>query len=114
MGRRSLGGSLIGGIAETQEMLDYCAEREIASDVEVIPIQKINDLRPDGARRAAPSSSTRGLLAERSLLEVVVGRMRPSQIRNIASAKRFHRGPRRRSAAPWPRTSTMVPFPAGR
>jgi len=43
MGRRSLGGSLIGGIAETQEMLDYCAEREIASDVEVIPIQKINE-----------------------------------------------------------------------
>ena len=42
-GRRSLVGSLIGGIAETQEMLDYCAEREITSDVEVIPIQKINE-----------------------------------------------------------------------
>ncbi len=42
-GRRSLSGSLIGGIAETQEMLDYCAKREIASDIEVIPIQKINE-----------------------------------------------------------------------
>jgi alcohol dehydrogenase (NADP+) len=43
MGRRSLGGSLIGGIAETQEMLDYCAQHEIAADIELIPIQKINE-----------------------------------------------------------------------
>jgi uncharacterized zinc-type alcohol dehydrogenase-like protein len=42
-GRRSLSGSLIGGIAETQEMLDYCAAHGIVSDVEVIPIQKINE-----------------------------------------------------------------------
>jgi uncharacterized zinc-type alcohol dehydrogenase-like protein len=42
-GRRSLAGSLIGGIAETQEMLDYCAEHGIVSDVEMIPIQKINE-----------------------------------------------------------------------
>lgn len=41
--RRQLGGSLIGGIPETQEMLDYCAEKGIVSDVEVIPIQKINE-----------------------------------------------------------------------
>ncbi|MGH7499991.1 MAG: NAD(P)-dependent alcohol dehydrogenase [Gemmatimonadales bacterium] len=41
--RRSLAGSLIGGIRETQEMLDFCAERGIASDVEIIPIQQIND-----------------------------------------------------------------------
>ncbi len=41
--RRSLSGSLIGGIAETQEMLDYCAEYDITADVEVIPIQKINE-----------------------------------------------------------------------
>ena len=41
--RRKIGGSLIGGIAETQEMLDYCAKKEIFSDVEMIPIQKIND-----------------------------------------------------------------------
>ncbi len=40
---KKLAGSLIGGIAETQEMLDYCASREIAADVEVIPIQKINE-----------------------------------------------------------------------
>jgi len=43
MGRRSLAGSLIGGIAETQEMLDFCAEHGIASEIEIIPIQKINE-----------------------------------------------------------------------
>ena len=43
MGRRSLAGSLIGGIAETQEVLDFCAEHGIASDVEIIPIQQINE-----------------------------------------------------------------------
>ena len=42
-GRKSLAGSLIGGIAETQEMLDYCAQHRIVADVEVIPIQKINE-----------------------------------------------------------------------
>jgi len=42
-GRRSLSGSLIGGIAETQEMLDFCGKHEITSDVEVIPIQKVNE-----------------------------------------------------------------------
>jgi uncharacterized zinc-type alcohol dehydrogenase-like protein len=42
-GRRSLAGSIIGGIRETQEMLDFCAEHGITSDVEVIPIQKINE-----------------------------------------------------------------------
>ncbi|MBA3767371.1 MAG: NAD(P)-dependent alcohol dehydrogenase [Acidobacteria bacterium] len=43
MGRRKLAGSLIGGIRETQEMLDFCAEHGITSDVEVIPIQQINE-----------------------------------------------------------------------
>lgn len=42
-GRRSLAGSLIGGIRETQEMLDYCAEHAIVSQIEQIPIQKINE-----------------------------------------------------------------------
>ncbi len=42
MARRRLAGSLIGGIAETQEMLDFCGEHGIVSDVEVIPIQDIN------------------------------------------------------------------------
>jgi alcohol dehydrogenase (NADP+) len=42
MGRRSFSGSPIGGIAETQEMLDFCGEHDITADVEVIPIQKIN------------------------------------------------------------------------
>lgn len=43
MGRRSLVGSLVGGIKETQEMLDYCAEHNITSDVEVINIDQINE-----------------------------------------------------------------------
>jgi uncharacterized zinc-type alcohol dehydrogenase-like protein len=42
-GRRSLSGSAIGGLAETQEMLDFCGKHKITSDVEVIPIQKINE-----------------------------------------------------------------------
>jgi uncharacterized zinc-type alcohol dehydrogenase-like protein len=41
--RRSIGGSLIGGLPETQEMLDYCAEHSIVSDVEVIPMEYINE-----------------------------------------------------------------------
>ncbi|QEH35552.1 Aldehyde reductase YahK [Aquisphaera giovannonii] len=41
--RRSLSGSGIGGIPETQEMLDFCAERGITSDIELIPIQEINE-----------------------------------------------------------------------
>jgi uncharacterized zinc-type alcohol dehydrogenase-like protein len=41
--RRSLSGSLIGGIAETQEMLDFCGKNNITADVEVIPIQKVNE-----------------------------------------------------------------------
>ena len=40
--RRRLAGSLIGGIRETQEMLDYCAEKGITSDVEVIPMEKVD------------------------------------------------------------------------
>jgi uncharacterized zinc-type alcohol dehydrogenase-like protein len=43
MGRRRLAGSLIGGIRETQEMLDFCAEHGITSDVEVIAVQRINE-----------------------------------------------------------------------
>lgn len=43
MGRRSLSGSPIGGIAETQEMLDFCAQHILTADVEVIPIQKVNE-----------------------------------------------------------------------
>jgi uncharacterized zinc-type alcohol dehydrogenase-like protein len=42
-GNKRLAGSLIGGIAETQEMLDHCGEHGIVSDVEVIPIQKVNE-----------------------------------------------------------------------
>lgn len=41
--RRSFSGSLIGGIAETQEMLDFCGKHNITSDIEVIPIQKVNE-----------------------------------------------------------------------
>ena len=41
--RKSLSGSLIGGIRETQEMLDFCAKHNIVSDIEMIPIQKVNE-----------------------------------------------------------------------
>ena len=41
--RRSVAGSSIGGLPETQEMLDYCAEHDIVSDVEVINIKYINE-----------------------------------------------------------------------
>lgn len=41
--RKKIGGSLIGGLKETQEMLDFCAEHGIAADIELIPIQKINE-----------------------------------------------------------------------
>jgi uncharacterized zinc-type alcohol dehydrogenase-like protein len=43
MGRKRIAGSLIGGIRETQEMLDFCGQHGITSDVEVIPIQRINE-----------------------------------------------------------------------
>jgi uncharacterized zinc-type alcohol dehydrogenase-like protein len=43
MGRHSLSGSMIGGIVETQEMLDFCGEHNINADVEVVPIQKVNE-----------------------------------------------------------------------
>ena len=41
--RRSVAGSLIGGIPETQEMLDFCADRSITADVEVLAVQSVND-----------------------------------------------------------------------
>jgi uncharacterized zinc-type alcohol dehydrogenase-like protein len=43
MGRRSLAGSLIGGIRETQEMLDFCGKHGIACDIEKIPAAKVNE-----------------------------------------------------------------------
>jgi alcohol dehydrogenase (NADP+) len=43
VGRRSLSGSNIGGLPETQEMLDFCGKHNITADVEVIPIQKVNE-----------------------------------------------------------------------
>lgn len=41
--RRSWSGSIIGGMAETQQMLDFCAEKGIVADVEVIPVQRVNE-----------------------------------------------------------------------
>ncbi len=43
LGRKTLAGSVIGGTKETQEMLDFCAEHGIVSDIEMIPIQKVNE-----------------------------------------------------------------------
>lgn len=42
-GRRSYAGSMIGGIAETQEMLDFCAEHRIGADIELISADQINE-----------------------------------------------------------------------
>ncbi len=42
-GRRAISGSFIGGVPETQEMLDFCGQHGIVSDIEIIPIQKINE-----------------------------------------------------------------------
>ena len=42
-GNKRLAGSQIGGIAETQEMLDHCGQHGIVADVEIIPIQKVNE-----------------------------------------------------------------------
>jgi len=42
-GRKNLAGSLIGGIKETQEMLDFCSKHNIACDIEIIPIDKVNE-----------------------------------------------------------------------
>jgi hypothetical protein len=44
--RRSLAGSGIGGIKETQQMLDFCSKHDIASDIELIPIQGVNEAYP--------------------------------------------------------------------
>ncbi len=41
MGRKSVSGSNIGGIAETQEMLDFCADKNITADIEIIPVQQV-------------------------------------------------------------------------
>jgi uncharacterized zinc-type alcohol dehydrogenase-like protein len=43
MGRRQLAGSLIGGIKETQEMLDFCGQHNLTADIELIPIHQVND-----------------------------------------------------------------------
>jgi uncharacterized zinc-type alcohol dehydrogenase-like protein len=55
-GNRRIAGSMIGGLAQTQQMLDYCGERGIVSDVEIIPIQKVDEaydrmVRGDGRYR---------------------------------------------------------------
>ncbi|MFL6591656.1 MAG: NAD(P)-dependent alcohol dehydrogenase [Luteimonas sp.] len=62
-GRRSIAGSLIGGIAETQEMLDFCAQHGIVSDIEMIPMQQIDEayermLRSDVKYRFVIDSAT--------------------------------------------------------
>ena len=43
MGRRSFAGSNIGGIAETQEMLDFCASHNITADIELVSVQQVNE-----------------------------------------------------------------------
>jgi uncharacterized zinc-type alcohol dehydrogenase-like protein len=43
VGRKSIAGSMIGSIKETQEMLDFCGKNNIVSDIEVTPIDKVNE-----------------------------------------------------------------------
>lgn len=43
LSRKSVAGSVIGGIAETQEMLDFCGEHNIVSEIEIIKMQEINE-----------------------------------------------------------------------
>ena len=43
LGRKSVAGSVIGGIAETQEMLNFCGEHNIVSEIEIIKMQEINE-----------------------------------------------------------------------
>jgi uncharacterized zinc-type alcohol dehydrogenase-like protein len=64
-GRKKLTGSLIGGIRETQEMLDFCAKKKVLSDVEVIPASRINEayestLKGDVRYRFVIDTSTLG------------------------------------------------------
>ena len=75
MRRRSLAGSAIGGIRETQEMLDYCAEHNIVSDIELTPIQKINEAyeRMLQERREVPVRDRHGV-AETGVTSDVAGR----------------------------------------
>ena len=42
-GRRSLAGSMIGGIRETQEMLDFCAEHGVVPEIEITPMERVNE-----------------------------------------------------------------------
>jgi uncharacterized zinc-type alcohol dehydrogenase-like protein len=59
LGRKVLAGSLIGGIAETQEVLDFCAEHGITCDIEMLDIRQINEAFAHDRRRCeVPLSST--------------------------------------------------------
>jgi alcohol dehydrogenase (NADP+) len=71
--RRNFAGSLIGGIKETQEMLDFCAEHNIIADVEVIPIQKINE----AYERMLRSDVKYRFSIDRSLASLQVSQERP-------------------------------------
>ena len=53
-GRRTYAGSMTGGIAETQDLLDFCAEHGIGAEVEIIPADRIND-----AYACVPASDVR-------------------------------------------------------
>jgi AraC-like DNA-binding protein len=97
MGRRSLSGSPIGGIAETQEMFDFCGEHNITADVEVIPIQKVNEayerlLKSDVTRNA----ELLGMLApqfEQELKQENVDENFPERVRGAIQQKLTGRRP---------------------
>jgi uncharacterized zinc-type alcohol dehydrogenase-like protein len=76
--RKSLSTSLIGGIAETQELLDFCSEHNIVANVKIIPIDQINEVFAkvdDGEvdfRYVIDMVSIRGKEPEKSLLDILI------------------------------------------
>jgi alcohol dehydrogenase (NADP+) len=57
--RRNLAGSLIGGILETQQMLDFCSKHNIQCNIELIPIQKVNEEKVNEAYERILNSDVR-------------------------------------------------------
>ena len=90
--RRSIAGSLIGGIAETQEMLDFCAEKGIVSDIEMIPAQAIDEAYERMQERRQISLRDRQRLAR--LAPVGLPPPLPGQIPSIFGTSRPERSER--------------------
>ena len=86
MGRRNLSGSIIGGIPETQEMLDFCGAHNITADVEVIPIQKVNEAYERLLKSDVKYRFSIDMASLKSDLDRPDARARESRCRNANSA----------------------------